>query len=361
IASAGELRTVERAASTVTLAEIEIPPARAADAAGRDAAEKEFLRWRSEEMPVRFAKGQERLRPSPSPSDQESAPRIVEVWPNKPPDEPGTIGAERERMSPTLSRDKVEVTQPTRLITDVTRPTLTIYRPAASTDTGTSMLIFPGGGYWDLYWELEGEEVARWLTAHGITGIILKYRVPRRPDESKSEPARRPLQDAQRAIRLVRQHAREWELQPNRIGVIGFSAGGHLALATATQFDRPSYAALDATDEISCRPDFAVAAYSGFLKSKDSLELAPWMRVPANVPPVFLVHGSRDPISPPSHSVAMYLALQQSGNPVELHVYASTTHDFGVRGSDRPYGQWTDACERWLNDQQLLTRPPVRP
>src|SRR5580765_4643235 len=131
-------------------------------------------------------------------------PRIIELWQGPAPEEPGTIGPERVRMSPRLERRQVEVTEPTRMITDVTIPTITIHSPTNVANTGTAVLIFPGGGYWDLYWELEGEEVAAWLNSLGITGVIVKYRVPRRPDESEGEPARRPLQDAQRAMRIVR-------------------------------------------------------------------------------------------------------------------------------------------------------------
>jgi acetyl esterase/lipase len=120
--------------------------------------------------------------------------------PGKPPDETGTIGPEKSLLSPKLDRKQVEVTEPTRLVTNVTTPTITVYRPAKEKDTGTAIVICPGGGYWNLYWQLEGEEVAAWLNAHGMTGILLKYRVPRRPDEPKGEPARRPLQDAQRAV-----------------------------------------------------------------------------------------------------------------------------------------------------------------
>ena len=288
----------------------------------------------------------------PSPTED---PQVIELWPGTPPDEPGTIGAEYERSSPALTHDKVEVTDSTRMITNVTKPTISIYRPDPKIDTGTSMLICPGGGYWDLYWELEGEEVARWLTSHGITGIILKYRVPRRPQEDKTQPAHRPLQDAQRAMSLVRSRAKEWGLNSERIGMIGFSAGGHLAIATATHFEERTYAAIDEVDQVSSRPDFAIAAYPGYLKAKDKFELSSELKVSPKTPPVFLAHGSQDPISPPSHSVVLYLALQQAGVPVELHLYASTTHDFGVRSASRPYTHWTEACLRWLEDQKLAS------
>src|SRR5882762_7227788 len=142
-------------------------------------------------------------------------PLVVEIWPGKVPDESGNIGPERFRMSPALDRKQVEVTESTRMITDVTKPTITVYRPAKDKDTGTAILICPGGGYWNLYWELEGEEVVAWLNSFGMTGIILKYRVPRRPGEVKGEPPPGPLIDAQRAVSLVRSRAAEWGIHPD--------------------------------------------------------------------------------------------------------------------------------------------------
>lgn len=281
-------------------------------------------------------------------------PLVVDLWPGKPPDEPGTIGAETTRPSPKLDRSQVEVTESTRLVTNVTKPTITVCRPPKDKDTGTAILICPGGGYWDLYWELEGEEVAAWLNSIGVTGIILKYRVPRRPDEPKGEPARRPLQDAQRAVSLVRSKAREWGLHPDRIGIVGFSAGGHLAVATATSFDKRTYEPVDEVDKVSCRPDFAIPVYSGYLKAKDKDELAPGLSVPKGTPPMFLVHGGADPISDPAGSVLLYQALKRAGVSAELHVYATATHDFGVRPSDRPCSKWTQSCAAWLRDQGYL-------
>jgi acetyl esterase/lipase len=281
-------------------------------------------------------------------------PLIVEIWPGKVPEESGDIGPERIRMSPKLDRKQVEVTEPTRLITGVTNPTITLYRPPQNTDTGTAMLICPGGGYWDLYWQLEGEEVAAWLNSIGVTGIILKYRVPRRPDEPKGEPARRPLQDAQRAVSLVRSKASQWGIHPERIGIVGFSAGGHLAIATATTFDKRTYEPIDDVDKISCRPDFAIPVYSGYLKAKDKEQLAPGLSIPIGTPPIFLVHGGDDIISPPENSVLMYLALKRAGVLAELHIYAGTAHDFGVRKSDRPCSTWTASCADWLRDRGFV-------
>jgi len=281
-------------------------------------------------------------------------PLVVEIWPGKVPEENGNIGPERVRMSPKLDRKQVEVTEPTRMITDVTKPTIAVYQPAKEKNTGTAMLICPGGGYWDLYWQLEGEEVAAWLNSIGVTGIILKYRVPRRPDEPKTEPARRPLQDAQRAVSLVRSKASQWGIHPERIGIVGFSAGGHLAIATATTFDKRTYEPIDGVDKISCRPDFAIPVYSGYLKMKDKDELSPGLRIPIGTPPIFLVHGGEDIISPPENSVLMYLALKRAGISAELHIYAGTAHDFGVRTNEHPYSKWTARCADWLRDSGFL-------
>jgi acetyl esterase/lipase len=281
-------------------------------------------------------------------------PVVVAIWPGKAPDETGTIGAEKVHLSPRLTRKEVEVTEPTRLVTNITKPTLTVYRPAKEKDTGTAVLICPGGGYWNLYWQLEGEEVAAWLNSLGVTAIILKYRVPRRPDEPKGEPARRPLQDAQRAVRLVRSKAREWGIAPERIGIVGFSAGGHLAVATATSFRKRTYNPVDVMDKVDCRPDFAIAVYPGYLKAKDKDELAPGLDIPAGTPPVFLAHGGADLISSPEHSLVLYRALRRAGVPAELHIYATAAHDFGVRRSDHPCSTWTESCARWLRHQGLL-------
>jgi acetyl esterase/lipase len=280
-------------------------------------------------------------------------PIVVDLWPGKPPDETGKIGAEYVRMSPRLDRKQVEVTEPTRMITNVTKPTITIYRPAKDKDTGTAVLICPGGGYWNLYWELEGEEVAAWLNSLGVTGIILKYRVPRRPGEPEREPARRPLQDAQRAVSLVRSKAKDWGFNPKRIGMVGFSAGGHLAFATATNFEKRTYEPVDDIDKVSCRPDFAILVYPGYLKAKDKDEIAPGLHIPAGTPPIFLAHGGADIISEPEHSVLMYLALRRAGIPAELHIYAGAAHDFGVRPSDQPCSTWTQACAAWLRQQEM--------
>ena len=279
-------------------------------------------------------------------------PKVVDLWPGKPPGDAGIKGEETSRIhqSPLVG--------PTRLITNVTKPTLTIYPAPSDKNTGTAMVICPGGGYWDLYWELEGEEVAAWLNSVGMTGIILKYRCPRRPGDVRGEPPLGPQLDAQRAISLVRSRAAEWGIDPKRIGIVGFSAGGHLALATATGFGKRLYPPLDAVDQVSCRPDFAVACYSGYLKDKDKDEIRPGFRIPADTPPVFLAHASDDNTSYggsiSENSAIMYMALKRAGVPTELHIYATGDHDFGVRQNEKLPSSWPQLCVKWLQSRGLL-------
>ncbi len=279
-------------------------------------------------------------------------PLVVELWPGPVPGDAGIEGEERSRIHDS------ELVGNTRLITNVTRPSLTVYRPPAKKNTGTAMLICPGGGYHDLFWELEGEEVVAWLNSQGMAGIILKYRCPRRPGDVKGVPPLGPLLDAQRAVSVVRSHASEWGIDPDRLGMVGFSAGGHLALATATGFHERCYPPIDAVDDVSCRPDFGVLCYSGYLKADGRDEIAAGIHIPADTPPIFLAHASDDSISDAAHSVIMYLALHRAGVPAELHVYATGEHDFGVRHNDKLPSSWPQLCLNWLRSRDLLSAPP---
>jgi len=184
--------------------------------------------------------------------------------------------------------------------------------------------------------------------------------VPRRPgDPGFGEPSPPappgPLLDAQRAISLVRSRAPEWGIDPKRIGTIGFSAGGHLALMTAIRFEQRAYQRIDAVDDVSCRPDFAISCYAGYLKAKDRDEIAADIRIPAGTPPILLAHTSDDEVSNAEHSVFMYLALKRAGASAELHVYATGNHDFGVRQNGKLPSSWTQLCVNWLRDRALLT------
>lgn len=248
---------------------------------------------------------------------------------------------------------------PSVLTTNVTKPTLAVYLPVLGNNTGTAMIICPGGGYWDLYMESEGEQIASWLNFHGMAAIILKYRVPRPPNMPETDAPIGPQMDAQRAVSTVRSRAAEWGINPNRVGIIGSSVGGHLAIATATNFSRRTYGPIDSVDKVSCRPDFAVLCYSGFLKENHkneatSLNIWPGLQIPKDTPPVFLVHATDDTMSPSDNSVIMYLALKRAGVPVELHIFAKGEHDFGVRQDGRLPEAWPQLCINWLRALGLL-------
>jgi len=278
----------------------------------------------------------------------EEKPVVLDVWPGKAPGEKEAIG--EEMLQPMKEGEKK-----VKRLTNVSKPTLTIFRPAKDKDTGAAVVIAPGGGYNILAWDLEGEEVAAWLNSIGVTGIVLKYRVPRRPGEPKDQPPIGPLQDARRALSLVRSKAEELKIDPKRIGMLGFSAGGHLTAATTTNYDRRSYEPIDDTDKVSCRPDFAVLIYPAYLVEKDTNALKPDIRVTKATPPVFFAHASDDGVSP-VNSAQMYLALKKAGVPSELHIYSSGGHGFGLRPSDKPCSTWPKRCEEWLRSQGMLKK-----
>jgi acetyl esterase/lipase len=264
-------------------------------------------------------------------------PLVLDVWPGKVPGETKEIGPE-----------KLTGKQGSSQLTDVSKPTLTVYRPAKDKDTGVAVVIAPGGGYRFLAWDHEGVDVARWLNSIGVTGVLLKYRVPRRPDHPAA-----PLQDAQRALSLVRGKAKEWGLDPKRIGMLGFSAGGHLTALAATNFDKRAYEAIDEADKLSCRPDFAVVIYSGGVADRAKEKLAPEIRVSKETPPTFLAQSSDDRVGP-ENSALLYLALKRAGVSAELHLYATGGHGYGLRPSANPCSQWPKRCEEWLRVQKVL-------
>jgi len=282
-------------------------------------------------------------------------PLVVDVWPGKPAgDDAAKIGEEKFRDLIVNGKPYEVDGKPTKWLTNVTRPTLTVYKPAKERDTGVAMLICPGGGYWNLAWDVEGTEIAEWLNSIGITGIILKYRCPRRPGEPERLPASGPLKDAQRAVSLVRSKAKDWGIDPDKIGMVGFSAGGHLVGATCTNFEKRTYDAIDDVDKISCRPDFGIMCYSGYFKpDKDKDELSPTVKTPKDTPHLFFVHATDDTVSDVEHSVTFYLALKRAKIDAELQIFASGGHGFGVRPGSPCHG-WTRTCTDWLRNRGIL-------
>lgn len=275
-------------------------------------------------------------------------PVVLDVWPGKAPGEMGQVGEEKF-----LEQKAGE--KPVKRLTNVSKPTISVFRPDKDKDTGAAVVICPGGGYNILAWDLEGEEVSAWLNSIGVTGIVLKYRVPRRPADAKDKPPLGPLQDAQRTLSLVRSKASDWGIDPKRIGMLGFSAGGHLAASAATNFDKRAYEPVDDIDKVSCRPDFVVLIYPAYLIAKDKEELAPDIRVSKETPPTFFAHAGNDPVKA-DNSVLMYLALKRAGVPAELHVYSTGGHGFGLRPSEQPCSTWPQRCSDWLKGHGILKR-----
>ncbi|HEY6457387.1 MAG TPA: alpha/beta hydrolase [Steroidobacteraceae bacterium] len=257
---------------------------------------------------------------------------------------------------------------------DVSRPTMTVYA-AKGRNTGVAMVVFPGGGYQFLAMDLEGTEICDWLTSRGITCVLLKYRVPDSGPTMKNGRRYYPqvqtaLQDAQRTLGLVRQHAAQWHVDPHKVGVIGFSAGGHLAAAVSTHFGRRSYPPVDAADKLSCRPDFAVILYPGHLwahadedpatRDETNLSLSPDIRVRADTPPTFLLQAEDDHVDGVEQSLAYYVALQKAAVPTEMHLYAQGGHAFGLRPSKLPISQWPRLVETWLGTIGMMGTTLVR-
>jgi acetyl esterase/lipase len=272
----------------------------------------------------------------------------IPLWPKGAPDEKGNVGEEHDTTKP---NDGLVASQRVIRLGNVSQPTLTLYRPAKEKDSGAAVVVCPGGGYSILAMDLEGTEICEWLNSIGATGVLLKYRVPARPGDEKHIL---PLQDAQRALGLVRFHAKQWNLEPNRIGVVGFSAGGHLTAYLSTHFDKRAYEPVDEADQVSCRPDFSMPIYPAYLVLKDQdNKLAPDLNVTANTPPTFLIQAEDDGIHV-ENSLFYYLALKKAKVPAELHLYASGGHGYGLRPSAQTVTTWPKRAEEWMRGLGVL-------
>jgi acetyl esterase/lipase len=274
------------------------------------------------------------------------------IWPGTPPDRPSVPGPETATQG---------------AVTNVTQPTMTVYAPTER-NTGAAVVVIPGGGFQNLAMDLEGVEICDWLRSRGVTCVLLKYRVPSIPyvwqcdcrphNHALSTPS---LEDAQRTLRLVRAHAAEWGIDPHKVGVMGFSAGGFLVAEVSTYFNARLYAPRDAADQLSSRPDFAIAVYPGHLAmAENTVALNPVIadRITRQTPPTFLLQNEDDHVDSVEDALSYYMGLKKAGVPVELHSYAQGGHAFGLREKHLPVSGWPVLVERWLQTIGVLEPQP---
>ena len=277
------------------------------------------------------------------------------IWPGSPPD--GTFRPQSPESVQTF-KEPPEFGGKSEAVLNIAIPTMTIMPPKGR-NTGTAIIVFPGGGFQKVFITLEGTEICDWLTAKGITCIVSKYRAPGGNDFWDDALKRqitpkilRALQDAQRTIRLVRSQARALNVDPGRIGVMGFSAGGYLVAQTSNIL-APAYKPVDAVDRVSSRPDFAVALYPGHI-CRDGGKFDPRLPVTKAAPPTFIAQAWDDPIDPVCNSLMYATALDKAGVSTELHLFAQGGHAFGLRKKDQPVGVWPELVERWMGQIGML-------
>jgi acetyl esterase/lipase len=283
-------------------------------------------------------------------------PSLIRLWPQAAP------GSEKLTITEKITERSTDPAKHDRIYTQIVVPSMQVFRPPSP--NGVAVIVAPGGGYQRVVIDKEGLDTATWLNGLGITAFVLKYRLP---DEGHENGYLVPLQDAQRAMRLVRARAAEWGLDPARLGFLGYSAGGHLAASVAFFSDRRTYEPVDATDTLSARPDFSVfcyaVAYAFGNAATDATApqrarlLAELAIVPApgvTYPPAFIFHASDDPTVPSEHALRLYRAVHDSGAPAEVHVFRRGGHGFGVRNAQGPIARWPDLCEAWLRDTGIL-------
>jgi acetyl esterase/lipase len=298
----------------------------------------------------------------------------VAIWPGAAPD---AQVADAPEVAETTGKKDFVAGRPWVAVGSVSVPTMTVYAPKGK-NTGAAVVVFPGGGYQILAIDLEGTEVCDWLTARGVTCVLLKYRVPGdKPYPKAVYPKSGPypespiaLEDAQRTMGLVRLHAKEWGIDPHKVGVLGFSAGGHLEAAISNHFEKRLYAKVDAADAESCRPDFGVAIYPGHLSlsaaewdasqgekkfplksaagADKDLALNPDLRVTHETPPQFLLQAEDDHEDSVNDALSYYIALKDAKVPTEMHLYAQGGHAFGLRRTKYPITDWPELVEVWL-------------
>ncbi len=280
---------------------------------------------------------------------QEQSIAPISLWPSAAPGDTGDLGEEKDMTKP---KDGKVADKPVIRLGNVSKPTITFYPAPKEKNTGTTVVVCPGGGYNILAMDLEGTEICEWFNSIGVNGVLLKYRVPARKGRPRHEA---PVQDAQRAFGLVRQRAQEWGIDPNRIGVLGFSAGAHLAATLCANNEKRAYDPIDAADQLICRPDFAFLIYPAYLTlEKEGYKLAPEIPVTAQTPPTFIMQTQDDGIKV-ENSLYYYLALKTAKVPAELHVYPSGGHGYGLRPSSKMVSTWPKRAEDWLRGRGMLS------
>lgn len=287
-----------------------------------------------------FAAGLAAALPAALPAADPAA--TIDLWPGKAPGETKDIGPEKYMES---KPGQIEV----KRLTNVSKPSIAVYPAPKDRHTGASVIVAPGGGYSILAIEHEGTQVCEWLNTLGVTAFLLKYRVPKRDMQMPDNLA--AVQDAQRAVSLVRDKAAGWNLDPNRVGMLGFSAGGNLT-AWACLAEKRTYGPVDDADKQSSRPSFAALIYPAYLVDKGGTLKAEYP-VTKDSPPMFFAHANDDPVTPVS-SVALYSALKKAGVPAEVHIYATGGHGFGMRKSANPVSNWPARCGDWLKSRGYL-------
>jgi acetyl esterase/lipase len=271
-------------------------------------------------------------------------PIELKLWPKGAP-EPAGFKSEAEKVIP--PKDEKDV----KRVTNVTDPTITVFKPEKP--NGTAVIVCPGGGYNILAIEHEGTQVCEYLNTLGVTAVLLKYRVPAR---SKENPSKEPLQDAQRAIGLVRHHAAEWGIKPDRVGILGFSAGGHLTVRATLHPNERTYESDPSLDVDDATPSFSIPVYPAYLVSKDdTFTLLPDVKVTEKSPPMCLVHAGDDKgVTSSSGSAILYLEYKKLGLPAELHIYAKGGHGFGMRKTGLPVADWLVRVGEWMRSMGYL-------
>ena len=271
--------------------------------------------------------------------------QTIPLWPNGNPEPSKVVGPE---IDPTTDANRMVSGKPTVRVANISHPSMVVFLASPAKNTGAAALVFPGGGFQHLSYDMEGTEGCAWLNSIGVNCVVVKYRVPERgrfPENAED------LEDVQQAMRITRSHAAEWHFDAHRIGVIGFSAGAELAIALSTHYDFQGKTVPPSS--IDARPDFQMVIYPGGTRDADG-KIKDSVLPPHNLPPTFLVQAEDDKVAHPESALVYYLALVAANLPAEIHIYAEGGHGFGLRPTDLPISRWPAFAETWLHTIHIL-------